>query len=99
MSFEKIAFHLTHRRKPFGKVVGKKFFGNFYFSFSPSAVRFTKMQKRQKRKNGAAAEQQGLGKALPNKIDHKRQNERKAKFGTVVESCSNDFRQLLFVDF
>ncbi len=57
------------------------------------------MQQWRERKNAAVAEQQGLGKALHNKIDHKGRNERKAKFGTVVESCSDNFRQLLFVDF
>ncbi len=34
---------------------------------------------------------QGLGKALPNKIPW-RANKRKAKFGTMVESCSEQFR-------
>ena len=34
------------------------------------------------------AHEQGLGKALPNKIYQKGQNRRYADFGTVVESCS-----------
>ena len=35
-----------------------------------------------------SAHEQGLGKALPNKIYQRGQNRRYADFGTVVESCS-----------
>ena len=34
----------------------------------------------------------GFGEGTPQQDHHKGKNEREAKFGTVVESCSNNFR-------
>jgi len=78
--------HLTHRGEPFCKV-GEKYFLEI---FSPYLL--LTFQRNVPRIFSALADQQGLGKALPNKIDHKEQNEQRAKFGTVVESCSNNSR-------
>ena len=41
----------------------------------------------------------GFGEGTPQQDHHKGENEREAKFGTVVESCSNYFRYPLNGDF
>ena len=91
-----VPLHLTHRGKRFCKVGGKKYFKFF------SALYNTEqggIAKRSARKICGVSQSAGFGEGTPQQDHHKGENEQSAKFGTVVESCSDYFRYPLNGDF
>ena len=90
------AFHLTHRGKRFCKVGRQNF---FKFSLAPYNTVDGRIVKRSEKKTCGGSRSAGFGEGTPQQDHHKGENEQSAKFGTVVESCSNNFRYHLNGDF
>ena len=84
-----VPLHLTHRGKRFCKVGGKKY---FKFSLAPYNIADGRIAKRGERKICGGSHSAEFGEGTPQQDHHKGENEQSAKFGTVVESCSNNFR-------
>jgi len=71
----------------------------FKFSLAPYNTADGRIAKRSERKICGVSRQAGFGEGTPQQDHHKGENEQSAKFGTVVESCSNNFRYPLNGDF
>ena len=71
----------------------------FKFSLAPYNTADGRIAKRSEKKICGGSRSAGFGEGTPQQDHHKGENEQSAKFGTVVESCSNNFRYPLNGDF